>query len=346
MTKLMDPGKARMMGVTLSFGFLFIHILLYLLFTRYGVKPMAVFNLFSMLFYVGMLVLAEKGKFRFFSVAVYVEVVAHMSAAVYFTGWESGFQNTLIGMSILLFYSEYIGRHINVRFARSAPLSLLGMAAYLALCVVDHRHEPAYPLPGEVAFVLQIAWGVVVFSITIFSLYTFSRLTYGSERLLSEEVNHDQLTGLANRYYVADYLHALEEGGGLEGYWAAMLDIDDFKCVNDTYGHNCGDYVLTEIADILRANAAGATVARWGGEEFLLLGQNGDGAGDRAEPLNALREKVMRHPFVFEGRPIAVTVTMGIADYRPGSSIHEWLGAADHRLYEGKNRGKNLVVAE
>ena len=345
MTELMNIKKARILAVLITFSFLIIHICLLLLFRHYGVEPMARFNMFSIPFYVATLFVVNKKMFRFFVLTVYLEVVAHMSAAVYFTGWESGFQNTLIGINIILFYTEYVGRYLKHPYFKATPISLIGMIAYLVSCVVSHYHTAPYPLPSDVTFMLQFMWGVIVFVITIFFLYTFVKLTAGSDELLSREVGHDKLTGMPNRYYMSDYLDRLSAEPGLEGHWIAMVDIDDFKNINDTYGHNCGDYILKELGSILQGSRASMAACRWGGEEFLMLGRVEHSMEFCYGELELLRRQISRYPFQYEGSSLKVTVTIGVAAYRPGIEITEWIDAADEKLYNGKTNGKNQVMS-
>ncbi len=345
MTQILDLKKTKTLGIGVAVCFLFIHFFMLFMFYKNGVTPMVYFNIFSILFYLSMIPIIYKGFMRTYVVATYIEVVAHMSLAAYFTGWESGFQITLIGMSFLAFYSEYVSVHLKMRSIGSIPLSLIGMAAYLIVCVVDRYHEVQYPLPDDLVFSLQVYWGIVVFSITIFFLNLLVKTTSQSEALLADYVGHDQLTGLPNRYYMHDQLVLLSEGNKLNGRWIAMLDIDDFKKKNDEYGHNCGDYVLKELAQILQEESRKLTVSRWGGEEFLVIsgedGPNDISFGD----MDDLRKSIEDHCFSFEGTCLKVTVTVGMARYEQSMSLREWINRADQKMYEGKRSGKNRVIA-
>jgi diguanylate cyclase (GGDEF)-like protein len=269
-----------------------------------------------------------------------------MSAAVYFTGWNSGFQVTLIGINFLVFYAYYVAKCLNIKAWNPVCTSLIGMSAYLIMCIVIYYHAPAYHLPEPVEFLLSIFWGANVFAITIFFLYTYTKLTSDSRELLTEEAGHDQLTGLANRYYMADYMRGIEEKYGLGGYWVAIADIDDFKKINDTCGHNCGDQVLVEMArlmsDFVKLYLSECEICRWGGEEFLLVGK-GDEEKLDVEKLDSLRKMISRHDFRYENRHLDLTVTMGFAMFE-GLSFKDGMELADKRLYTGKKSGKNKVV--
>ncbi|MBR2769395.1 MAG: GGDEF domain-containing protein [Solobacterium sp.] len=163
-----------------------------------------------------------------------------------------------------------------------------------------------------------------------------------TQEILTDEVLHDRLTGLPNRYYMASFFQKLSAADPKKKYWAAIADIDSFKQVNDVYGHNCGDYVLRTFAEILTKEFSHLELCRWGGEEFLIAG-----TGDIRDPfseLEKIRIAVQQYPFVYEGKKLSVTITIGAAWYEGTMSIDEWIDAADKKLYEGKQGGKNHVV--
>ena len=344
MAKLMNIKQARILAISVDFGFLLIHIGLLLLFKRYDVSPMVYVNCFSIACYVLLPILIAKSNLRAFCILTYAEVVIHMSLAVYFTGWSSGFQVTLIGMTILTSYSEYVGRYLKLPYLNAMPLSIVGMLAYIAMCIVDHHHVAAFPFPEQVAYILRLVWGIVTFSIMIFFLYTFVKLSVETEDYLVSEIDHDQLTGLPNRYKLWDYMNELDRGDLLEGHWVAIMDIDDFKQMNDTYGHNCGDEILSEFALVLTDSGHPWIISRWGGEEFLIIGKTEGDFSARVLEMEELIKHIEDHAFVADGQYIAVTATVGMAEYK-GTTVRDWIGEADIKLYEGKRKGKNKVIA-
>lgn len=345
--KLLDMTKVKLICVGTSISFLVIHIAMLVLFTRCGVVPMARLNVLSVAFYVAEFLVIHKKWLRAFCVSVYLEVIVHMSAAVLCVGWDSGFQVTLIGMNVLAFFAEYVGRATHIRHISGLGFSILGMCAYLALLEVSHYHPAPYSLPDEVSFWLQIGWGIIVFGITITVLQLFVLVVFNSEDLLSKQLSHDLLTGLPNRYYMMDYLKESTRSEDVDGLWVAMADIDDFKLVNDAHGHNCGDYVLKAIASILNEVGEDVEVCRWGGEEFLLVGRLGEGETDVADAacLHSLRTMVADHSFWYGEQRLGLTMTIGVARHERGETISEWINRADKKLYEGKANGKNQVVA-
>ena len=344
MRELINIRQTKIAAAIISVLFLVIHVGMFLLFYQFRIRPMMIFNIFSILFYVLMLVPIYFGRLKFFTTAIYIEVIAHMSAAIYFTGWDNGFQITMIGMNVVLFFAEYLYRHLRLPNINAAPISAFGMIAYLGMCVVSYQHPAPYSFPPGARMWLQVFWGVIVFLIMNSVLYTFAKLSSGVEELLFSEVGHDQLTGLPNRYDFMDRLTSMKIGRSLNKHWLAMMDIDDFKQINDTYGHNCGDYVLKELSKILTSDPSLETVCRWGGEEFLILGTYEKESSESVKIAEDLRIRIAKHHFVYHDHELPVTVTLGIAPYQSSETLLEWVHSADEKLYYGKRSGKNQTI--
>ncbi|QXE07550.1 MULTISPECIES: GGDEF domain-containing protein [Pseudomonas] len=155
----------------------------------------------------------------------------------------------------------------------------------------------------------------------------------------------DPLTGLPNRAAWSERLeHEIRQwqqhGNTLS---LAMLDLDHFKRINDNYGHLAGDKVLKIIATVLRKRLRGADfIARFGGEEFvLLLPATTPAVG--AKLLETLRAAIEACPFHFKGERVTITISMGLASFKPGEHSDLVLKRADQALYRAKNGGRNRV---
>lgn len=174
-------------------------------------------------------------------------------------------------------------------------------------------------------------------------------------KLLEHDLIHDPLTGLKTRPYfeeqIGTYLAMRQkeeasaqrrENFGFKTLSLIFFDIDHFKKVNDTYGHETGDLVLQKVAETIKTSLrAGDTVARWGGEEMVagLLGANEADAAAKAE---AIRKKVAALSF----RPSALkaTISSGVAVFEGDADLAALVKRADQALYKAKETGRNKVV--
>jgi two-component system, cell cycle response regulator len=163
-------------------------------------------------------------------------------------------------------------------------------------------------------------------------------------RLQKEMALHDPLTGLPNRRLLADRIEkAMQHVGRNHQMMAVMyIDIDGFKEVNDRHGHQCGDELLRQVADRLRAATRQEdTVARIGGDEFIILLPDVACVEDVAHPASKVLRS-MATAFDIDGLPVRVTASIGVAFYPDDAEYAESLIArADNALYEAKRLGKN-----
>lgn len=124
----------------------------------------------------------------------------------------------------------------------------------------------------------------------------------------------------------------------------AIGDIDFFKQVNDTYGHEAGDVVLQKLGEILQEYMSkSGLIARWGGEEFLFVfyGINGD---ESMHKLEELRKMIAAMQIEHENQIIRITITLGLQEHMAGDSVEHTIIEADKKLYIGKQTGRNRVV--
>ena len=238
---------------------------------------------------------------------------------------------------------------------------MLGVLVYslvafgVASGVVAARDEPDYPPVVAAAYV-----GMVVV-VLLSSTFLTTRVQSTREHLRRQKAElaqaleqirqlatHDDLTGLLNRRAMLDRMQ-LEQRRSLRSgspLLIAQLDIDHFKVVNDTHGHAAGDLVLQSFADTVRRNVRDTDVlARWGGEEFVLLLCDTP-AADAVALMERLRQAVqaMQVPVPQGDGPITVTVSIGLARHTPADPLAGTLERADQALYAAKAAGRNRVV--
>lgn len=157
---------------------------------------------------------------------------------------------------------------------------------------------------------------------------------------------HDELTGLLNRRYMMKVLsdHALRQQRKAIGFAIAMLDLDHFKHINDTWGHAVGDDVLQGFAEAARNTLReGDVLSRWGGEEFLLLmpETNNGNPNTGLERLRTVLATLVLSP---NAPDLRVTFSVGLTSYQQGESISDTIQRADKSLYEAKAGGRNRTV--
>ena len=264
---------------------------------------------------------------------------------VYTFGWASGGQHLLIPMLALNFFNIFNPPWRKI--ANAAGLIIFRMLLY----VWTLKNPPAILLDSTSNIIFQTINSILLFIILSVDFIIFSSSIQDTERelridnqVLHKEADTDPLTKLPNRRAMQDQISSFRSQFPDSPFTVAIGDIDFFKKVNDTYGHNCGDYTLQQLADLFRSFSEGNyTVCRWGGEEFCFFmpGKNIDEAWN---VMFALCEAVRKMQISFEGNEFTITITIGLEENDFRSSIDRILEKADKKLYMGKVAGRNRVV--
>lgn len=180
-------------------------------------------------------------------------------------------------------------------------------------------------------------------------IYRYTKIHHHNRKLrqLNTRLEHisqyDHLTGLANRYALHQRFNVEMDLASqtLQTFSLILLDLDFFKDINDTYGHDVGDNVIKEFAVLLQSMVReNDLVGRWGGEEFLILCSqtSKNGAFQLAEHL---RLQVQTMGFSVDRQ---ITASFGLSEYRQGETIGDTIKRADDALYLAKNNGRNQIV--
>lgn len=164
---------------------------------------------------------------------------------------------------------------------------------------------------------------------------------------LEEAARTDPLTGLPNRRVIEEWVAKQLKGAARHGFsvWVIVCDIDSFKTINDTFGHDAGDGVLRAFADTLKKYTRGSDICgRLGGDEFLLVITHAE--PENVEPaINHFREQFAALAFSFAGQNVGVTASFGAAGFR-GREVQDFralVHQADQMLYQAKRNGRNCV---
>lgn len=229
---------------------------------------------------------------------------------------------------------------------------IIGFVALVSVCIYFYTRRFVAVLLHIHSFLSEVASGnlnaTLDHSVTKRSdeLGDIGRCALSMQRSLRTMIEQDALTELYNRRSGDKKLRQVFEESRSSGqsFAIAIGDIDFFKKVNDTYGHECGDAVLKNVSALLKQHMwHRGFAARWGGEEFLLVFENVDLAEARKQ-LELLMDKIHELDTLYEGQHVKVNMTFGlICD--PDKDIHALLKEADEKLYIGKTNGRNQVVS-
>lgn len=159
-------------------------------------------------------------------------------------------------------------------------------------------------------------------------------------KILEKQSSTDSLTKLLNHRALYDKLYEIQKHKHDKTMILSMMDLDDFRNINDTFGHLVGDDVLSDTAEILRKHTKNNDfVGRYGGEEFLMV-MLGKTKEECNIELESIRKEIESH---FKKRNLPMTISIGYA-MKQKESINEWIKRADQALYQAKKQGKNRVV--
>lgn len=316
-----------------------VHVAMVPLFFWMGARGLAVFNAFSVIAWIVAWWLNRNGKFAAAISVLIVEVVVHATLAAMTFGLKPGFQTPLMPLIAFIMINHRVR-------TRTTLILAIGLASiYSMLYAFRKDYVPPGVSPAILDALNYMHIGIVFAALCIIS-YFYREASLRAERRMEELATTDQLTKLSNRHRMRDLLAQEQSRSDRTGHAFALVitDVDKFKNINDTYGHDGGDFVLRNVAEVLRRTArTHDSVARWGGEEFLVLLPETEIAG-AADAAERMRVAIEQEPFAFDGHSFRVTMTFGASQYVPGEDIEETLKRADRALYDGKHGGRNCVV--
>ncbi|MGJ8663181.1 MAG: GGDEF domain-containing protein [Marinicella sp.] len=279
-------------------------------------------------------------------------LLLNVSLAVFFYmlyGMQNPIDWILTGIYALLSIASYYIFSINDIHAvklkgRSMALGFLSGHIGLSLLVMSF----IFALPEKMALYVAGILMVVSYMLGTYGINKWSRHHQQNKRLLKHELKTDQLTQLFNRRALAqNALH--EEQFSRESksdLSLLILDIDDFKIINDQHGHTAGDEVLKQVSQVFNHYLRkSGSVYRWGGEEFVML-LPVTGLFEANRVANKLIEKIAEKDFVINDvLTLKLTISIGVAQWLADESLcKETLERADQALYKAKSAGKNAVV--
>ncbi|MBS7009955.1 GGDEF domain-containing protein [Anaerostipes sp.] len=318
------------------------HLSYVVIFAVTGIVELAVYNAASVCFYCVMGIITERGYYRAAVASIHLEVCLFVIVSTVAAGWEIGTPAYLMAMISLTYFCPFKHKQIPYLFAGLEIFVFLALKLYTSfvcpgLSAVDDSWTVWISVYSFCACFTIILYAAVSSKLSA----AVSRQELQDEnRSLTTIANYDQLTGLLSRYAFLERMKKNSKTSSI----LALSDIDDFKLVNDTWGHSCGDRILSEAAEFVRSFLGReAEVCRWGGEEFVYLFQ--DMSMEQVlEKLQQLCEAVAEHSFCHDENNLHITMTFGVSLVEEGVSPEEAIALADSQMYHGKACGKNCVV--
>ena len=289
----------------------------------------------SIAFYLGCFLLVKKKKYYLYALLCGNEFFAFVIATTLMLGFATGFHFYLIGLCVVSFFTSYFSKYNNIK--GSIVWVGLSLTIYLVLYFVTNYNTPYYAIDKWLEMTLFVTHAVVVFLFVMFYLVVFIRYALSLEKKIIGESRTDELTQINNRYALYDYFNQEDHKSSKA---LALFDIDNFKMINDVYGHVTGDFILKRVAELATDALKESFVCRYGGEEFVIVLDN----NTYYEKLETLRKSIEKATFEFEGNKHHITITIGAMNYQDNSSLEKWVELADEKMYFGKKTGKNKTV--
>ena len=257
---------------------------------------------------------------------------------------------TVVGMIFVGKPSQKVKYSIQSSVYPLAMMIILALAIVI-VCVYLYTKKFVHVLAQIRAFLSDVSSGNLTTELDVCvlsrndELGDIGRSALSMQRSLRIMVEQDALTALFNRRSANRKLEQLiaKSKGQDTCFCAALGDIDFFKKVNDTYGHDCGDLVLKTISDIMRRHMFHCGfVSRWGGEEFLLVFDRMD-LDTALKSLQELLDKIRNTEIAYQDQSLKITMTFGLTAFND-HSMSQLIHDADEKLYQGKENGRNQIV--
>ena len=283
--------------------YLFIRLFYLILFLISKLYIMVGITAGTILFYFLFFVLLKKKKYYLYALLCGNEFFAFIIASTLLVGFSSGFHFYLIGLCVVSFFTSYFNK---VRSVKGTIIwAGLSLAIYLTLYFVTRFNPPYYAIERWLEMTLFTTHAIAVFAFIAVYLLVFIKYAFSLEGKIINESRTDELTQVKNRYGLYDYFEQEDKTSS----YLALFDIDDFKTINDTYGHVTGDGILKRVATITTNTLPNAFFCRYGGEEFVLVLK--DEEKSYFDQLEELRKNIEKEVFEYKDERINVTITIG-----------------------------------
>lgn len=328
---------------------LLMHAVLCIFFVCIDIPVLYCFNIISVLLYLVMGV--GIGRFQnmlYWFTALFLEVVIHVILCNLYLGWGYGF--SLYGLMVIP-VTYYIAHSYTKSKQDIAAASILAAADLIVIVISCMKTESINKYPGispnQQMLIFCINLVLCCLFVMVFSAYFVNGMKQTTQMLKerNEELDfmahYDAVTLMRNRQNMQEVFDEYENLG--KKYCVVLGDLDNFKEINDTYGHICGDKLLVNLSYLIRQEVRNrGEVCRWGGDEILFFLKMDENKGYQL--IKNICQQISKFVLEHEGNQIQVTATFGFVFCDEAVSMEKRISLADSRLYEGKKKGKNQVV--
>ena len=329
-----------------------VHATLLLIMAFTGVTPLVQFNILSVIVYLFCVLLCKFGHIMPVFVSILIEVTIYTFISTYYIGIRCATYCFLFSIvPIIIYLGCFLFKGI-MRW-HVVMLLVLNFLAFIFLYIRYAQVQPVYELSPLSRTILVIFSSFAMIFATIFYntmyIYASEVEVHNLERKnkqLSADAQEDELTALLNRRGFLPLVETFMDDKKSNHFCIAFCDIDNFKRINDSYGHDCGDEVLRHITRLIKREMQGCDICRWGGEEIIIFMKDYDLTVAK-EKMEYLRKIIETNPTVFFNKRINTTITIGLEENK--EIYHEpedIIRIADERMYYGKQHGKNILIYE
>lgn len=322
---------------------IFSHLSYIIIFLFLAIPVLVIYNIASVLFYCLMQFIVNRGHYSLAVSVIHIEVTLFSVLSTVYGGWGIGMWFYLVAMICLTYFCPYKKRYVPYLF------SIIEMVIFVSLKLYTvFVNSNLVDIADRYIIWLFIYNALAGFTIILFSSFISKLSAVVSQIELQKEnqnlntlASYDQLTGLLNRHALLNKMDDHE----IENTIVVLGDVDNFKLINDSWGHGCGDMVLSKLSEIMKEYLnTKADICRWGGEEFVIVFYN-TSLSEVKNNINMMYTDILNYNFLYRGSHFNITLTFGISTYTEGISREDLITVADRKMYNGKMRGKNQVVS-
>ena len=337
-------NKIDLINYIVSISLLIVHIVLLYFYIQHKIYPLIIISgllSYTYLFYA----LKDIKNIKIFEYISYYGILTHCITGIICIGFDAGYYLWIYALICSYFLPSFTQLDNKITDRPIYIGIILAIIFYtMSFLCIKHLIAPVYTISkNDVNYLFSLNSLLVFLAITGCTCLYTSKIKI-QEAFLKYKADNDLLTGLKNRRAINQIIDE-RISNHMTNFSIAIIDIDFFKKINDTYGHNAGDYILMKLADKLRKLEGYDIISsRWGGEEFLILSPNYMQYNDFIKILKDFITYIEEYTFVHNKKQIKLTISIGASQYNNHKKIQKAIEQADINLYRAKDEGRNRII--